>query len=191
MIDLSEKRRDQLTGPPQTIRYEEDAYQYAYYEFSRRPLFGLWVAELMEKDSRVGFGLSICNAPLFSAEVEVTGPREVAEFVERQFRRIWEHYAERILRTKIAGYGGFEVCYQEDDAGLLEFRELLDLHPRDTRPLTLDGVLSGVRVKNSKMARASGPNGQDLLYMKALWLTYRARYGSFYGYSALENAFPA
>src|SRR5947209_6611654 len=141
------QKLSQLFGRNQetkTATYKSSALNPYYWLFSRDVMpFSLSMVELMLLDHQVHFGLTIRNAPLQSAQVEVSGEEdEVCEFVGTTWKKIWETSFHKIVKAKNYGWGGFEVLYKERD-GRWEFAELNDFHPRDTVPLLRDGQRVG------------------------------------------------
>jgi len=190
MSALGKLKRMLLRQTPQTAGYQPMPWASSiYWNHEERPRFSLFWADQMEFDPQVSFGLAFIDGPLYSAEVEVDGASsdEIGEFVHETWQRIWDRCAEKILRTKIAGYAGFEVMYKLID-GRAEFDDLRDLHPRDTRPLVNGGKLVGVRLIGGRL-REPTLRRVSLWGPKGLWLKHNARYGVYYGRSALEYCY--
>lgn len=190
MTPIKQPSREQLTGEPLTSNYKSWPLNYLLANWQQRPAFGLIHAEMMLFDAQVWFGVCVRNSPLMSAEVKVKGPHKVInEFVDEQWRRIWSTCASKLLAAKYFGYSGYEVTYKLCK-GRLEFDDLLDLHPRDVRPVTQGGKIAGVNVYgNSRGVVDSHRLHLGLRGMKGLWLHHEAKYRSNYGTSALEHAF--
>lgn len=152
------------------------------------PPFHLGLVDLMRFDPQVRIGLGARNGLLMSAEVTITGgPREVQQWVQSQWDRIWATSAPQLLRTKLYGYLPFEVMYRVAQGGrfdgAVEFERLEERHPRAARLLQRDGVLAGFELATHTR------DPLRILAPKALVTTFDAEFGNPYGCSLLERAY--
>jgi hypothetical protein len=152
------------------------------------PPFHLGIADLMRFDPQVRIGLGARNGLLMSAEVEVSeGARDVRDWVQSQWNRIWTTSATQLLRTKLYGYLPFEVMYRVARGGrfdgAIEFDRLEERHPRAARLLTRDGLLVGFELQSQQRQPVR------VLAPKALVTTFDAEFGNPYGCSLLERAY--
>lgn len=152
------------------------------------PPFHLAMVEQMRFDPQIRIGLGARNGLLMSAEVTVSGgPRDVRQWVQGQWERIWATSAPQLLRTKLYGYLPFEVMYRLCVGGrfdgAIEFDRLEERHPRLARLLVRDGAIAGFEVSTAtrKPIRVLAP--------KALVTTFDAEFGNPYGCSLLERAY--
>lgn len=184
---------DELIDPvPLSAGYTSMPWLMGYTWWQKRPPFSLHMAEQMLTDHQVGIGLKVGNGPLLKAEVTAEGSGAVCEFALAQWQRIWDTSAASILRAKEYGYMAYEVMYKERK-GRIEFDQLLDRHPMDTRPITIKGQLRAVRLTSFRRATFDGtgvgPQNTLLVGMKGLWLTYDERFGNRFGRSILLGAY--
>jgi hypothetical protein len=148
----------------------------------KRPQLTLWQIDQMEHDPKLRLATAVADAPLLDLEIEVDCPNDkIAAYVKDTFEKLWAAGARKLLRARRYGYMGFEVMYRNDHERI-SFHSFRDLHPRDVRPLTRDGMLVGMMVKNLNV-RLMGP--------KALWLVHDQRWGYWFGRSEYENSWPA
>lgn len=148
----------------------------------KRPQLTLWQIDQMEHDPKLRLATAVADAPLLDLEIEVDCPNDkIAAYVKDTFEKLWAAGARKLLRARRYGYMGFEVMYRNDHERI-SFHSFRDLHPRDVRPLTRDGLLVGMMVKNLGV-RLMGP--------KALWLVHDQRWGYWFGRSEYENSWPA
>lgn len=189
-LSVQQPSDQQLTSAPITANYKSFPISQLLANWQQRPAFGLMHAEMMLFDAQVWFGMCVRNAPLMSAEVKIKGPhKEINQFIDEQWRRIWQGCASKLLAAKYFGYSGYEVTYKLCK-GRIEFDDILDLHPRDVRPVTSEGKIAGVNVYGNSRGLSSGQQSNvGLRGMKGLWLSHDAKYRSNYGTSALEHAF--
>ena len=179
--------RGDLLGRAKTENYRRGDRQTAaqLFHFEERPPFTLTTAELMEFDSKVTLGLAIRNGLIKQGQVQVeNGHPQMVKFVSRQWRYLWTSFADRLIRTKLYGFQGFEVLYKIGEQSMVEISGLKDFHPRDTRPLIAEGAVVGITVGSVK-----GAGKVPLWSPKSLWLTYKDRHGSNFGQSLLEHAY--
>lgn len=173
-----------------------------FHNFDERPPFSLVAAELMTFDPKVTIALGVRDGLLMNAEVDIVDGRpEVMDFVRDQWDAIWECEADRLLKTKVFGYAGFEVMYRPGQgrwSNKVVFKSLRDFHPRDVRPLVRDSDIMGVSVRNVKrrsdnarlLPASSHADGKIAVWRpKSLWLTFGSKYGSLFGESLLEHAY--
>lgn len=187
-------REQVLDQSPKTAGYSARPIAFSYVNWMDRPPFSLYMADLMQLDPRVSFGLAISNAMQVPLEVEITGPnKRVNDFVMEQWDRFWRTSRAKVLRAQVYGWMPFEVMYREE-RGLVSFDGLRDMYPSDAKPLTLRGHLRGIKIEpNSRYTSgtAQGPTGQIFLSgMKALWLTCDEQFGNRFGRSMLLPAYP-
>lgn len=152
----------------------------------RLPRWSYQWAEAMEMTPQVRLGVSVGNAPLYQSEVEVIcDDPEIGKYLAEQWRTLWSRSAKKILSYARAGYSGLEVVYEWDESKQeLCIDSVYDFHPLDVKPLTENGAVAGVRVRNGKIK-----NAVDLMGPKAVWLTYDADYGNLFGKSLYRGAF--
>lgn len=177
--------RDVKVDSPATFsrrNYRSD-YQSSYWQ--KRPPFSITWADLMMVDHQVAFGMSLSNAVLKLAEVEVVGGNDlVNKFVQEQWQRIWDEAFRPIALTRRWGFCGYEVMYRHVE-GKIEFDRLVDHHPWNTRPLIQDRRLYGV----SFGGLDDGVGNKRLPTGASLWLSFRAKGNSFFGDALLETPF--
>lgn len=149
----------------------------------KRPQLTLWQIDQMEHDPKLRLATAVADAPLLDLEVEVECDNaQIAQFVQEQFEKLWTIGNRKMLRCRRYGYSGFEVMYRTDEQDRVVVDGLRDLHPRDVRPLTREGRLVGMTVKNI---------GVKLMTPKSLWLVHDQRWGYWFGRSEYENSWPA
>jgi hypothetical protein len=184
-------KRKMLRQEPLTVDYVNVPKTITASILAKRPPFSLTWADLMMYDNQVYFGYCVGNAPLMSAEVEVTGPDPtVCRFVQEQWEKIWSTSASKLLKAKCYGFSGYEVMHKLDDtSGRIVFDELLDRHPVDTRPLLKGSQMIGVSVNHLNGVAQQGRGKAYLVGPQGLWLTYRAQHGSRFGDPLLEHAY--
>ena len=177
---------------PRTVGYRSaQPIGYWWQNVQKRPMWTLWQADMMTIDYQVAIGLAISDAPLYAAEVEVESDYPaVAEFVGKQWDRIWSSHAWQILLAKRFGFMGYEVNYVERN-GLIEFDSLNDFHPRDTRPVIDEhGLFVGINVYGRRyIGTDEGVGVAALRGPKCLWIRYDYRNNDFFGRSCLEKAY--
>lgn len=183
-MGLIDRFRQFLTGKtPATEDYRPWPGSAWMRHAGKRPQLTLWQIDQMEHDPKLRLATAVADAPLLDLEIEIESERpEVAAFVKQQFEKLWSIGNRKILRSRRYGYAGFEVMYRTDAAERIVVDGLRDLHPRDVRPLTRNGMLVGMRVKNI---------GVDLPTPKALWVVHDQRWGYWFGRSEYENSWPA
>lgn len=200
---FSFRRKKNLTkgevtsSKPVSVGYHAPHGNSVYFHHEDRPQFSLLAAEYMRFDPKVTLGLATRNGLLLNAKVKVEADREdVKVFVEKQWEKIWARGGSQILRTKEAGYAGFEIMYQQQDrgpfAGKIVFNSLKDFHPADTRPLIRRSKVVGLtlrRIRRRKFAAATTGRGIPIWSPKTLWLTFRRRHGHWFGESLLEHSY--
>lgn len=177
-------------GGPATSTYDQyRGRNWLASSWQKRPPFSITWADLMVVDHQVAFGLSLGNAPLKMAEVEVEGSRtDVVKFVQDQWQRIWDRSFSAIVSAKHYGYLGYEVLYKLEN-GRYEFDRLLDRHPWDVRPQVNDVTHKLVGVSFTGLRGLHAMGKVTLPSPAALWLTHKAKYGSWFGDSCLEPSF--
>ena len=162
------------------------------FHWEERPIFTLTTAELMEYDPKITIALAIRNGMLKQGDVKVTGHPVVAKFVREQWDKLWGDHGSQIMRTKIYGHSGFEVLYKTESEQTV-VSGLRDFHPRDCRPLTADGKIVGISVRNNRAKNdgglSSAANKEAIWAPKALWLTFKARHNQKFGESLLEHCY--
>ncbi|HVX15944.1 MAG TPA: hypothetical protein VHC22_32470 [Pirellulales bacterium] len=175
------------TGRPLTQGYDPGPSALVYANWSRRPPWSYYYADVMLLDPQVWFGLQIGNGPLRTAKVEVKcDSREIAHWVQAQWERIWHTSAPQILRAKNYGFLACEVICQESPAGLIEFDRMRDFHPMDVGQLKINGARVGIRVRN---IHSYGRGVVDLMGPKGLWLTYGEEFSRTWGRAILERCY--
>ena len=152
----------------------------------RLPRWSYQWAEAMEVTPQVALGVAVGNAPLFQSEVEVIcEDAEVGEYLSEQWRTLWSRSAKKILSYARAGYGGLEVVYEYDEAKQeLGIDSVFDFHPLDCKPLTQNGKVVGIRIRNNKIDGVVNLTGP-----KYVWLAYASDYGNLFGRSMYRGAF--
>lgn len=186
------------TQAPLTRSYRggfRDSFYLFHYE--ERPQFCIQIARQMQIDPIVSMGLAARNGLLLLAQCRVADcPPRIAQFVERQWRAIWNRCGERIFMARCYGYMGYEVMYKPASVGswrgFWEFDTLKEFSPRDARPLIEKGKQVGVKV-NHVWALQDDENSKkgfvNLWGQKGLWINYNPRYGAWYGQPLLEKAY--
>lgn len=195
---------DQFLGAPRkTAHYRPQVQGGDWYSAAvdGHPLFNLREAERMRRDPQVEFGLRILRAPLYQLQtaVEADSPR-LGRFVREQFRAIWDGHLRQILNSMLVfGPAVGEVTHRAS-RGLVVFDRYDDVHPRDARPLVIEGgkrhgSWAGVRLKNGHgIAGADGGDGgwgdkSDIVPPHAFWCPGEAEYGSFWGRPRAAGAY--
>ena len=161
------------------------------------PQFTYHTIRAMLLDSAVRKCLAIRRAPLYGLEfayqqgdkwipgVEARKP-EVAKFVMRQLKRIWDGELEGILSADVWGWSAGEITYRLSDYGLVEIDRLLPRHACDTRAMERDGELCGVRFDR---VVGSEKGYVDLEFPHCWWHSYNPEAGRYYGQSCFLGAY--
>lgn len=193
-----------LLGAPRTANYPApmlDSWGVAPRDL---PRFGFTTIQAMLWDPTIRLGLAMREAPLHGAEfayqegsdadgkpvwkpgVQARNP-DVAAFVLRQLKRIWEYDLASLCRSQIWGWAAAEVLYKHNpETGFVEYDSLLERHAIDVRALEQGGQIVGVRFRRTS-AMAGGQ--VDLGFPKAVWIAFNAAYGSFYGLPVLRGPY--
>lgn len=190
--------RSLTSGVAKSAGYQDKTSATRFWNFEERPPFCLFTIEQMELDPTATIALAIRDGLLSSIEVQVEGgPPAIREYVEKLYKDIWAAMSSQILRTKVAGFAGFELLYKKDADGRLAFTGFRDFNPRDLKPLIRNGEPVGMTVSNLRglfvdpvTAQGSAVSRFAMFAPKSLWLTHKARYGSHYGRSVFESAYP-
>lgn len=154
-----------------------------------RPIFWRSFVPLMMKDPHLSYGMEILKGPIVSkAKFEVEcDDAEIAEYVQSELDSFWLRGVAQALDCLIWGYSGHEIIYDFNiESGLIEFKELRFLHPRDVKAVTRDGELVAIEVKRTRKTDS------DPIYIeppKCLWLVHDDKSNRWYGRSRLEGAF--
>lgn len=157
------------------------------YVIDGRPRFTWLEADRMRWDPQVQFALRILRAPLYGAtwKVRASHPR-IAQFVDGQMRLLWSRCVPKLVRFYEYGVAIGEVLYTRR-AGRVEFDRLLEVHPRDARPLEWKagrriGQIAGVRVKSASATAGIGRAGTiELAAPHFLWFSGESEFGNPYG----------
>lgn len=187
---------------PQSLlgRAKTTGYEPIRYDFFRRPRdlapFTFETIEAMLFDPTVRLGLAMRAAPLYSIEfayqqgddwtpgVEARRP-EVAAFVLRQLKRLWDCEIEAVLSDQTWGWSAGEITYRLTPCGTVEIDRLLPRHARDVRARVRGGELCGVR-----FSRIQGQAGAvDLDFPKCWWRVYQPEASLCYSAGALPGAY--
>ncbi len=187
------KLRSLLLGKPKTAGYRPFPVHH-FTQIRDLPPFTFETIRWMLMDPTIRLGLAMRMAPLCQAEFAfqqgdkwIPGVRadreDVAKFVHKQIKRIWEFELHKILTAQVWGWSAAEVTYRLVDKRV-EVDGLLHRHAFDVRALRSDGEIKGVRFD-----RLGGGVGKVSLRMpKAIWHAYDPEAESPYGTSALRGA---
>jgi hypothetical protein len=151
-------------------------------------IFTWYDVEDMRADATVDLGLKILRAPMAGAkrEVKCNNPA-VAQFVEDQFKRIWQHDLDKILTILEYGTAGGEVGYRQTQAGW-EVDRLADMHIADLQPVTRKNIVESVEVRNIKGKGGDKGGEVALPSPRFWWVANQPRFGSVWGRSYLQAA---
>ncbi len=187
-------RRTTLALPPPAVRFDDF------------PPFNLHVAELMRFDPQVRVALGARNGLLMSAQVDVTGPRDVVNrWVHQQWDRVWCECAHQLVRAKLYGFQPFEVFLRRSASGgrqppdsavantrhplaervdHIDIAELRDRPVQHARLLVRDDRPVGFVWKDGETERR-------ILAPRGLVVTFDADHSRPYGCALLARAYPA
>lgn len=174
--------KEELQSDP-TKDYHYTRYNYFGELFVQNlPLWRLFTGRMMlTSDPIVSFSMNIRNAALMALEVEVEAKKpEVAEWVKKQWNKLWDYYRIPMVSAKEFGFSPLQIGWKKDEQGILNINGLKDFAPEDCRGKERSGNLIGMSVK-----------GQPLYFPHALWLTFGAKYGNAYGNPILRRQYPA
>lgn len=144
---------------------------------------------LMLKDPHLWFGMELLKGPIISKAKYIVESADatVQEYVQRQIDLFWKRGVAKALDCLSWGYNGCEIVYDfNHDKGWVEFKDLEYIHPRDCRPVTRNGKLIAMQVRNSSKEHS------EPIYLKRpkfLWTVNEPMYNKWYGRSKLEGAF--
>ena len=154
-----------------------------------RPIFWRQFVPLMIRDPHISYGLEILKGPIISkAKFEVEcDDMEIAEYVQSELESFWMRGCSKALDCLAWGYSGHEIIYDFNvESGLMEFKDLKFIHPRDVKAVTRDGELVAIEIKRALKEKS------DPIYIeppKCLWLVHDDKYNQWYGRSRLEGSF--
>lgn len=175
------------------------------------PPLTYWYIEQMLTDPQVRLSLMTRKAPLRKATIVIRAANpNVREYVVQTFQRIWRNGLRKILRGFEYGYSAAEILWRIENRTIC-YTGLKDFHAADARPLTWEGKLAGIRLRNTQSSYTNifsgstsnedgaNPNHRprlpvraggsiDLLGARALWYTHDAAYGNWFGQSVLYSA---
>lgn len=170
-------------GPAKTAGYRPSVRGLPVAWPDHRGLFRWDDVERMRRDPRVQLGLRVLKAPLYTVTWEVQADRpEVAEYVGRELRRIWERDLSRLLLLLDYGRTGGEVTWEQNEQGQVVPAQLRHLYPFDVRPLEYAGELVGIEVGGWL------GSGLRLGSPRFFYLVNEPEFNPFYGRSRLESA---
>ena len=142
----------------------------------------------MMNDPHVWYGMEILKGPVVSKALFTVECQDamVADYIDRQIKNFWRKGIVQALDCLAWGYSGSEVIYEWNDAeGIMEFKELKYIHPRDLKAVNKDGKFKGAEISNLK-----GQTGHKYLSgKKLLWSVNEKKYHKWYGRSRLQGAF--
>src|SRR5262245_30384521 len=133
----------QFLGAPLTAGYKPTAHAHSLplWYHGQRGFFTLNDVEVMRRDPRVRLALRVLKAPLHRARwaVEADDPR-VKDYVDRLYHHFWQHSLDQALKFLDFGHLPAEVLWGLDEAdGLIRYKALREVHPRDADPLEVRG----------------------------------------------------
>lgn len=161
------------------------------------PTFSFYWIQAMLIDNTVKLGLAMRLAPLVNLEfaykqgqewvpgIKADNP-EVADFIERQLKQMWTLDIIKLINAQIWGWAAVEVQTRlNKQTKQMEYWRMLGRHSRDCMPLEQGGNLVGVEfggVPKAGKVRLGCPTN-------ALWHSFDAPDGSFFGTSVLKGAY--
>ena len=158
------------------------------------PIFRIREAELMRQDPVVQFGLTVRNAALSAAQVNVTGENpEVVKFVGKQWKKLWNEHGPQLWSAKRYGFAAFQVLYAKQKSGTtrrLEIDGLKSFAPYDVRALTNAGTVAGFTLK-PRFRTTGGLSAEKILAPQGLWITFNSEWGNAYGRAILRRSYPS
>lgn len=168
---------------------------------SARRGFTLNQVEVMREDGQVDLCLKYKGTPLYTATVGVKATEQaVAQFVRKQFDRLWKKSLGVVLEAFPYGRSASEVLYRKR-GGLYQFDTLKYLAPKDTNIYTLDGRRYAVELTANRGGDryghdVTGDPGSVELPCKAawgrpakgFWYVHQPIYDQWYGRSCLIGA---
>ncbi len=175
--------KQQLASQPAVPIHNNVSHRNVFGEFLQGiPPFHLRTARLMlSSDPIVRFALNVRNAALATAEVNVTAKSErVKLWVEKQWKTLWNNYRPALLSAKKWGFAALQVTYTLDRYNLLNIDRVIDMAPEDTRALTHESSVVGVKYRGEKMHLP-----------RVMWISFDAESGSPYGTGCLRRSYPA
>ena len=176
-------------GPARTGNYRPSVHSHIpHWWLNGQRGFSRSDVELMRRDPRINFGLSIIAAPLFRVTWQVVGPHEdVNQFVDRQLKRFWQRDLIHVIKLTAWGFCPAEVLYRPNQqSDLIEYDRLRDLYPLDCRPREMGGRLTGFRVAGATGTMLS--TAEPIRTPRMFWAVNEPEYGGHYGRSRLEGA---
>lgn len=195
-----------LTDGPLSVGYQHVPSIMPAWWNRRIPPLTYWYIEQMLFDPQVRLALAFRKAPLRKATIVIkAADPEVRQYVVTTIQRMWRNGLRKILRGFEYGYAAAEVLWRYEK-GQICYYGLKDFHAIDARPLTWEGSLAGIRLRNNQgsftyTGWSAGQNDAnenhlparrqgivDLLGSRAIWYTHDAAYGNWFGSSVLYGA---
>ncbi len=177
-----------------TKHYQNQPYSQGMYYATlnpNRPMFTrLWIQAMM-RDPHVWYGMELLKGPIISKAkfIVEADNQEVADYVQRQIDNFWNRGITKAIDCLIWGYACSEVIYEfNEEQNCIDFKDLRYLQPRDVRPVTKDGALTGVEIRNTKDLQKNG-QPKYLGQKKVLWTVHDKKTHRWFGRSRLEGAF--
>jgi hypothetical protein len=157
---------------------------------SDTPLWmGPWLIERMRQDPNIRLALAALFGPLSRCEFEIEAARpEWEAFARQQMKAVWRN-SDRFVGA--AEYGEFaaEVLYRQDDRFGLTIDGLKEFYPRDCLVVTDGGRYAGIDIVSGGQFPTTATDGRlTLPGISSLWLTFDARFGSWYGSTIMRRA---
>lgn len=154
------------------------------------PTYQFWFdIEDMLQHSAVFTPLMFTQSPIMVCEHDITASDKTVEAYARSQRdRFWDYCVRAVLDGGHPyGWMGGEVIYSHVGK-YLSLEKLKGFAPRDVVPLSLDGELVGIEVRNMHAEVSKLWLGADKVPAKGFWYAHRPRFGYVYGRSILRPA---
>lgn len=177
-----QKMQEALVSTDPTAGYHHNKFYDSNTIVNNLPLYTTWAGRLMlNSDPVVEFSLSVRNAALMVAEVEIKAKNDrVQKWLDAQWNTLWELNRDKILSAKKWGFAGLQPTYKfNPTTQLLDIDGLKDFAPEDVKALESNGKQCGFRVRDRKLF---GP--------RSLWMTFNTEYDSPYGRGTLRRSYP-
>lgn len=156
MPELSEK---ELLGEDITADYVPTSYFSLYPQLRHTPAWSVDIADLMLRDDRILFGLSLIIGPIVSnieVEYQGTDSQQMAYAQKSVERYIQTALGDSLSMCLAYGWSGGEVRFEEED-GLIYYDRVKTLQSRDVTPVTSRSELVGMVVRGNSTKYGGGP----------------------------------